>query len=61
MSTEYIRDNRGKMLATIHTTAIQSYVTKFAGKTVATYRNGRTQDIGKNQSVKGNQLLRFVR
>ncbi len=61
MSTEYIRDSKGKILATVQTTATQGYVTKFAGKTVATYRNGRTQDIGKNQSVKGNQLLRFVR
>ena len=61
MSTEHIRDFKGKILATVHTTATQSYVTQFAGKTLASYRNGRTVDLMKNQTVKGNQLMRFVR
>jgi len=61
MSTEHIRDSKGKILASIHTTATQSYITQFAGKTVATYRNGKTVDLVKNQTVKNNQLLRFVR
>ena len=61
MAIDYIRDAKGKILATVHTTATQCYVTQFAGKTVATYRNGRTQDLVKNQTVRGNQLMRFVK
>jgi hypothetical protein len=61
MAIDYIRDAKGKILAAVHTTATQSYVTQFAGKTVATYRNGRTQDLVKNQTVRGNQLMRFVK
>jgi len=61
MSTEHIRDAKGKILATVQTTATQSYVTQFAGKTVATYRNGKTVDLVKHQTVRGNQLQRFVK
>jgi hypothetical protein len=62
MSNQYIHGANGKILATIKNTANQSYLVDFkSGKTVATYRNGRTQDLVKNQTVKGNQLVRFIK
>ena len=61
MSTEHIRDAKGKILATVHTTDTQSYVTQFAGKTLASYRNEKTVDLVKNQTMNGNQLMRFVK
>ena len=61
MSVEYIRSATGKILATVHTTATQSYVTQFAGRTLATYRNGKTVDLVKNVTLRGSQLQRFVK
>ena len=62
MSTDYIRDSRGKMLATVYNSGTQTYLRDFkTGKTLATYRDGKTVNLVKNQTVKGNQLMRFVR
>ncbi len=50
------------MLATVKTTGTQTYLTDFkTGKTLATYRNGKTTDVSRNQTVNGNQLMRFVK
>ena len=60
MGTDYIRDSRGKMLATVYNSGTQTYLRDFkSGRTLATYRDGKT--VAKNQTLKGNQLMRFVR
>jgi hypothetical protein len=63
MANEYIKDSTGRILATVTNTSNRSFVTQFGGKTVATYNKGTntTVDLVKNQSVKGNQLMRFVK
>lgn len=48
------------MLATVYNSGTQTYLRDFkSGRTLATYRDGKT--VAKNQTLKGNQLMRFVR
>ncbi len=62
MGIEYIRDSRGKMLATVYNSGTQTYLRDFkSGRTLATYRDGKTQHLKTNSMVRGNQLMRYVR
>ena len=64
MSSTYIKDAQGKLLATVYDSGSQVYLRDFkTARTLATYRksSNTTLDLKTNTLVRGDQLLRFVR
>jgi hypothetical protein len=61
---EYIKDHMGRFLGTIRQDGSKTTVRDFkTGKIVATYNanSNQTLDWKKNQTLQGNQAVRFVK
>jgi hypothetical protein len=60
---EYIRDHTGKMIGSIKTEGNRTVAKNFSGRMVATYNSSTntTVDIKNNKTMRGNQVMRFLK